>query len=174
MRASAQEEGRREKWKVECAGRASSQHHQNHMRELMYINIALVRGKGEGGRREGAHVEKVAMDSRNRRAASLKLRVARRKTASYTLSRFLRSQSPPSSHSFFALPMPPRTAFQSLLARSSLHQILMTFDSKATDAMLVLQISSDICLLEEGSSGAASNCLLYRKPSRDFSGMMHV
>lgn len=69
----------------------------------------------------GAHDVNVAMESRKRVAAPARSRVASRKVASYTLSRFLRSQSPPFSHSSAAAFSPAFTACQSPTAMSSLH-----------------------------------------------------
>ena len=60
------------------------------------------------------------MESRKRVEARLKSRVLIAYSASYTLSRFLRSQSPPSSHCRVALAMLALAACQSPLAMSCL------------------------------------------------------
>ena len=75
--------------------------------------------EGEGG---GAHEVKVAMESRKSLAAPARSLVAMRYVASYTLRRFLRSQSPPLTTSSSAAFSPAFTACQSSYAISSLRQ----------------------------------------------------
>ena len=69
---------------------------------------------------EETYAPKVAVESRKSSPAFLKSLVTIRKSASYTLSLFLRSQSPPSSHSFLALSICCFTECQSPKAISDL------------------------------------------------------
>jgi len=66
------------------------------------------------------YAPKVAVESKKSSPAFLKSLVTIRKSASYTLSLFLRSQSPPSSHSFLALSICCFTECQSPKAISDL------------------------------------------------------
>ena len=66
------------------------------------------------------YAPKVAVESRKSSPAFLKSLVTIRKRASYTLSLFFRSQSPPSSHSFLALSICCFTECQSPKAISDL------------------------------------------------------
>lgn len=66
------------------------------------------------------YAPKVAVESRKSSPAFLKSLVTSKKSASYTLSLFLRSQSPPSSHSFLALSICCFTECQSPNAISDL------------------------------------------------------
>ena len=85
--------------------------------------------------RKGAHEVKVAIESRNSWAAFLMSRVASRNNASYTLSRFFRSQSPPSATNSLARFKPSLTALQSADAMSILPE--------HTEAQCELNISSN-------------------------------
>lgn len=108
----------------------------------------------------GAHDVKVAMESRRSPAAPARSRVARRKVASYTLSRFLRSQSPPFSHSSAAAFRPAFTACQSPAAMSSLCRICEQLlcnsaQEEHISAGQGMTLQASLCDL------VATQCLLY-------------
>ena len=92
--------------------------------------------------RKRAHEVKVAIESRNSWAAFLMSRVANRNNASYTLSRFFRSQSPPSATSSLARFKPSLTALQSADAMSILPE--------DTDAQCKLKLPSNSLSLSVG------------------------